>query len=294
MSRFFLMLAPFVLGFLSTKAQKGSADESGALDNTLLWKISGKDLKGTSYLFGTIHMICSEDYLWTEAMNRAFGATQQVVMELDMDNPNLQMEMSRGMMLEPGKTLADYFTEAEYARLNQFSKDSLGVPLDMFQGMEPFTLLSVFMIKTVSCDIPDSYEGNLVKMAADQEKEVLGLESVAEQMSVFESMDAATIKNYLLDMAQDWESAKDQYAQLVAAYKAQNINQLHRLVAESPEVGGQLDAFLYDRNKNWIPLIGKMAAEKSTFFAVGAGHLGGDQGVIRLLQEAGYTVEPVQ
>lgn len=289
------MLAPFVLGLFAAKAQKATiAAEGTPLENSLLWKISGKDLSAASYLFGTIHLICPEDYTWTDAMSRAFGSAEQVVMELDMDDPNLQVEMSRGMMLDPGQSLKDYFTEEEYRRLNQFSTDSLGMPLEVFQGMEPFTLLSIFMIKTVACDIPASYEGNLVKMAAEQQKEVLGLESVSDQLQIFESMDVASIKSYLLDMAKNWDSARGQYTELVAAYKAQDITKLHRLVAESPEVAGQLDAFLYDRNEKWIPLMREIASDKPTFFAVGAGHLGGSRGVIRLLRAAGYTVEPVE
>src|SRR5690606_13999045 len=128
----------------------------------------------------------------------------------------------------------------------------------------------------------------------EQQKDVLGLESVSDQLQIFESMDVASIKSYLLDMAKNWDSARGQYNELVAAYKAQDITKLHRLVAESPEVAGQLDAFLYDRNEKWIPLMREIASDRPTFFAVGAGHLGGSRGVIRLLRAAGYTVEPVE
>jgi uncharacterized protein YbaP (TraB family) len=48
---------------------------------------------------------------------------------------------------------------------------------------------------------------------------------------------------------------------------------------------------LKKRNQNWIPVMGRMMAEKPTLFAVGAGHLGGKSGVVALLRKAGYRVE---
>jgi uncharacterized protein YbaP (TraB family) len=40
--------------------------------------------------------------------------------------------------------------------------------------------------------------------------------------------------------------------------------------------------------------MGIQMQKESTFFAVGAGHLGGAQGVIALLREAGYTVTAIK
>ena len=53
------------------------------------------------------------------------------------------------------------------------------------------------------------------------------------------------------------------------------------------------ELLLVRRNENWIPVMERIMREGSAFFAVGAGHLGGPKGVVNLLRQAGYTVEPV-
>jgi uncharacterized protein YbaP (TraB family) len=59
-------------------------------------------------------------------------------------------------------------------------------------------------------------------------------------------------------------------------------------------MAGYEDLLLINRNKNWIPVMEKAMSTQATFFAVGAGHLPGKDGIISLLRNAGYTVNPVE
>jgi len=54
------------------------------------------------------------------------------------------------------------------------------------------------------------------------------------------------------------------------------------------------DALIYNRNANWAKLMPQIMADKATFFAVGAGHLPGEKGVLQLLKNAGYMIEGVK
>lgn len=97
----------------------------------------------------------------------------------------------------------------------------------------------------------------------------------------------------LMETVNDMEGMKKIFAKLVGVYKTQDIEALHEMIAE--QSGGEEFAqfMIYKRNKNWIPKIGELAKDKTTFFAVGSGHLGGELGVVNLLKEAGYTVTPI-
>jgi uncharacterized protein YbaP (TraB family) len=66
------------------------------------------------------------------------------------------------------------------------------------------------------------------------------------------------------------------------------------MMGEEESLGGYEDLLLVTRNKNWIPVMGEMMKTQPVFFAVGAGHLGGKNGVIALLRQEGYTVVPVK
>ena len=65
----------------------------------------------------------------------------------------------------------------------------------------------------------------------------------------------------------------------------------HNQCDSTPEEEDQL---INDRNANWIKLMPQIMKDKATFFAVGAGHLPGDKGVLTLLKNAGYTIEGVK
>ena len=75
-------------------------------------------------------------------------------------------------------------------------------------------------------------------------------------------------------------------------YKSQDIEAMSRMLGSSDETDlAKYESMLITtRNSNWIPIMKKMMQEKVTFFAVGAGHLGGEKGVVNLLRKAGYKV----
>ena len=90
------------------------------------------------------------------------------------------------------------------------------------------------------------------------------------------------------------KSGEDELAPLIRLYKKQNIDSIYQYIHTQSAGTDNFEAALLDtRNRNWIPVISKKAKEKVTFFAVGAGHLGGKRGVIQLLRDAGYTVRPL-
>ena len=90
------------------------------------------------------------------------------------------------------------------------------------------------------------------------------------------------------------EESKNEFLKLVSLYDNEDIEGLLKLMTESDDMTGKFAEELLDRrNQNWIPVIEQMAKEKATFFGVGAMHLPGDKGVIKLLRTAGFNVEPV-
>ena len=132
-----------------------------------------------------------------------------------------------------------------------------------------------------------------MEMAKAGEKEVLGLETVLDQVNAMGRVPYAKQAELLLESVDDMDGMKKMFAELVATYRSQDIEALHKMITD--QAGGEeIAEFMIDeRNKNWIPKIGELAKEKSTFFAVGSGHLGGEHGVIKLLQGAGYTLRPI-
>ena len=238
-------------------------------------------------------MLCPGDYLWTGAMKTSLATCDKVCFELDMDDPGLLAAAGAGMMDTSGKSLRDYFSPEQYARLRQFVLDSLGADLSMMQMMKPVMLQTLFLTKAVNCAFPVSYEANIMEEARKSRKEVIGLETVEEQLDVFQSIPDDSAASMVLKMADSFAESRHEFAQMLASYKAQDLPALYTLVSQSEELGDQLGAFLDDRNKKWISRIERHAQAGPVFFAVGAAHLYGEAGVISLLRKQGYTLTPV-
>jgi uncharacterized protein YbaP (TraB family) len=262
-------------------------------DKSLLWKISGNGLKETSYLFGTIHMICKDQFFMDEKIENALAASKVLAMELNMADPNLMAEMQQ-LSVNPGmENIKGEFTEEQSAALDKFLKDSYGAGLDQLGVLKPMVLSSMVLIKMLPCTEQSSYEMFFTEKAKSQDKPVKGLETVAFQMGVFDQIPQKLQIDELGKMVTDPEGMEE-FEKLVGAYLDQDIDKLFGLITENEMFQEYGDLLLEERNKNWIPKIEEMVKEQATFIAVGSGHLGSETGVINLLRKAGYTVEALK
>lgn len=264
------------------------------LENSLLWEISGKQLEQPSYLFGTIHMTCDAT-LDSDVLN-ALDNTSLLVLELDMDDPNLQMKMMQGVYMKDGRSLKDLLNEDDYAILSTFIKEELGVSIDLLSQMKPFLLSAMFYPKLLGCSV-QSYEMKLMEVASAQNEEVLGLETVEEQMKVFDDIPYEDQAYDLLRSAKDnLAYDKETFMKLLELYKNEDIEGMHKLMEADKNLttSQHQDKMLDERNKKWISKIEEFSKAQPTFYGVGAAHLAGKNGVIQLLRDAGYSVEAVK
>jgi hypothetical protein len=262
--------------------------------NALLWEISGTGLQQPSYLFGTIHMICKEDFAFSEIAKQKFNASKQVYLEFDMDDPKLQPVMMGLMQLPGNESLRNKLGENNFNKLDSFLKKQTNMNLAVFDRFKPMMVMSLLAQRILSCAAMESYEMNFVKMASEQKKELLGLERVEDQVAVFDAIPDSLEIRSIMNMVNDFESQKKEFTRMSSLYKAQNLESLYQLLVASPEMMGSQELLLDRRNRNWIPIMESAMKKSSTFFAVGAGHLAGSQGVLELLRKQGYKVKPIQ
>lgn len=271
----------------------GIANAQNNKNNTLLWKISGNGLAKPSYLFGTIHITC--DATLSEKVKTALNNTEQLCLELDMDDPNMQTEMMSRMMMKDGITMKSLATPEDFKIVDDFLKAEVGFSAEILNTLKPFMITAMLYPKMLPCEM-QSVETELMKISKTQNEEVLGLESISEQLEVF---DAISYKDQMDELVKTAKSdLKRDTAELNAMldlYKSENVEAMVEFTQKSDNVmtSKYADVMLNDRNRNWISRIDKIAKGKPTFFGVGAAHLGGKEGVIALLRKAGFKVEPV-
>ncbi len=267
---------------------------SFAQQQSLLWQISGNGLAKPSYLYGTIHLICEADMQMSEALKQKFAQSEKLFLEMDMSDHNTIAKAQQLSMLPEHKTLRSFFkNDAEYARVDNFFSNTAGVPLSFLAKMKPFALVSILYAKCLPCMLPASYELSFIEMAKAQQKQIVGLETVEEQMAVVDKMTDAAQRKMLLSMVDSFETAKQSTHQLVQLYKQQKLDSLYTVAINNPDMIFSKNFFLDDRNKKWIPRLEKAIHNNSCFIAIGAAHLAANLGVINLLRQKGYTIEPL-
>ena len=264
------------------------------LENSLLWELSGNGLTNSSYIYGTIHMTC--DATLDAFTKTALDKTKLLVLEVDMDDPSMQANMMKGIYMKNNTNIKDLVSIEEYELISTFIKEQMGMPLEALSTMKPFFLTAMFYPKLLGCTT-QSYEEALMSIAHKQGEEVLGLETIEEQLNVFDSIPYKDQAEDLLSSAKD-SLAYDimAFEKLMTLYNNKNIEGMITMMAEdkSRNTSKHMDKMLNNRNKNWIPKIEEFAKSQPTFFGVGAAHLAGDSGIIKLLRAAGYTVKAVQ
>ncbi len=289
--KFFNLLIPFAFLY-SCKAQPKLP--SATDENTLLWEISGKGIK-TSYLYGTFHLMCNNDIVFSNNMKAAVKAVNEVYFELDLDDPASTFGAMLFMNMNEGKKLQDLYTPEEFERLSNYFNDSLHTPIALMQRMKPLFLQSMLYPKMMPCKNLSGVDMEILKIAKAEKKEIKGLENIQFQASVFDSIPYKEQAQLLLKSIDSLEKDETEFDLMLNNYKSQNLLKLESSVSDN-EFGSaeNLELMLYSRNRNWVAQLKDILPEKSVFIAVGAGHLVGNNGVIDLLRKAGYTLRPIQ
>lgn len=263
------------------------------LKKSLLWEISGMSLEKSSYLYGTIHMSCEVNL--NQDVQDALDETTLLVLELDMDDPELQRGIMSGVYMKDDQDIKNLVSEEDYDIISTFVKEQIGMPLDALSTIKPFFITAMFYPKLLGCPIK-SYEQALMDVAHQQNEEVLGLETVEEQLEVFDQIPYSDQAADLLRSAKDnLAYDKESFERLLEYYSNQDIEGMIEIMEEDKNLSTtkHRDKMLDDRNKKWISKIGEYSIKQPTFYGVGAAHLAGENGLIKLLRKAGYTVEAV-
>jgi uncharacterized protein len=295
-----------LLGFVACKSsQKVSytPEKIVPTDNSLLWRISGNGLKQASYLYGTIHLIPKDELKLSEVTLSLLERSERIVFEIDMKemtNVFAQFSVMGKVFMKNGKTLKDVMPAQDYAVVHAALVEK-GMGAGMFERMKPM-FLSMLLLQGEEGESAQqgkttSVEMELYRVARKSRIKSGGLETTDYQLGIFDKIPYEAQANMLLKALKDAESGTegpDSFAEMVRLYKTEDITGMQKMVSSQEQgLSEYEDLLLGNRNRNWIPIMGEMMKAQPTFFAVGAGHLGGGEGVVALLRKAGYRVEAV-
>jgi len=301
---FWFLPALALFGCKSSEKTTYSPETIVPTENALLWKISGNGLKKSSYLFGTIHMIPKDEFKLSAATWSALDNAKRVAFEIDMKemtNFRTQLGLMTKAFMPGGKTLKDLLTPEDYLFVRK-KMDEKGLPAGMFERMKPMFLSTMFSSGEDAGGNPmegngdmTSVEMELYRAAKKRDIESAGLETASYQMAIFDSIPYEAQAKMLVESLRSTDtdhSGESELDKMLQMYRNQDITAMQSMISgDESGMSDYEDVLLNKRNRNWIAVMGRFMKDKPTFFAVGAGHLGGPSGVVALLRKEGYRVE---
>lgn len=280
----------------------------------LLYKISGNGLNTPSYIVGTYHLAPASYVDSIPGARVALETAEQVCGELSMDEMSSlegTQKVMAAMMLPDGQSLKDVLSEEEFAKLDAFMADVMGVGLSnpmvgaQLGKMTPMAIATQLQLLQYMKMTPGFNPNALIDSyfqteASKNGKPVIGFETMDFQISVlYKGRSIERQKVQLMCMIDNREYELMMMKTLTEAYFAQDIAKLLEVTEE--KLGNKCDstpeedeALIYGRNADWAEKMPAIMGDKSTLFVVGAAHLPGERGVLELLKKKGYAVEAVK
>lgn len=253
---------------------------------TLLWRISGKDLKEPSYLFGTMHVKDKRVFGFSDSVMLAIKKCKSFALEIHPDS-TVKMLFDFLGNRDTSWDLHKMLTKGEYEKLSKKFEARNGYK--MRDNMNPVLAETMMEPEHSKPDDKESFvDAYLYGIARSMHKSMYGLENISYQLNkAFGSKDQ--IKQRLLGLLENGGDEMNNSEQLIKIYSTGNLQNIQKYINQHAPADSELIA----RNKVMATGIIKHAREAPIFVAVGAAHLPGDDGVIALLRNEGYTVEPV-
>lgn len=274
----------------------------------LLWKISGKGLEKPSYIFGIHHLsplsIIDSIAAMPQAMNETAQVYGEVVMSETMTSA-FKQNMHRQLTLPPDTTLQSLFTPQQYEELGKVVKENMMADIAMLSQYKPAAISLELFSRLYSKHTPgynpqEQLDTYFQQQALQQGKKVGGLETPQVQLDLlFNSPTLQRQAELFYCTASDIDRTIEKSKRLIAAYEKQDLDELLKLMEERDgnscdPLPGEMKALLDNRNKAWAEKMPAIMAEAPTLFVVGAGHLPGKQGVLKLLKQQGYQIEALK
>lgn len=268
-----------------TPAQAQQAIEAAG---PALWMVADEDT--TIYLFGTVHAL-PEDVDWLdERITTAFDASDELVTEVDLTEPGaMAQELVTSALLPEGQTLRSLLTP-EQTEIYETALQRINVPPAMFDPFEPW--YAGLIISTAPLFQQGYSQDSGVEFVLDKRagttKSKDELESIAYQLSLFDSLPMESQLKFLMDAAEDVDRIKPMLDAMVAEWLDGDAEGLASLMNDGLTDPLLADQLLYERNRNWAKWIdNRMKAPGTVFLAVGAGHLAGEGSVQEELARMG-------
>ena len=255
--------------------------------NNLLWKVERVDCPKPSFLFGTMHVKDKKAFQFLSLIQKRIIDCDAFATEFNLEEAKFSAN-SEMLNLPEGTLLEDLIPPKKFVKANKYFTKITGYDLKLFNTSLPMMLTNLMAERFLSQDMAVSLDELLWNFAKENDRIILGVETLAEQLEIMQKIPLELQVKSFLDAVKNIKAFRKATLKITEVYQSGDILKLQKMSKKS--IGGLRKILLYDRNIIMADRIGKMMEEQSIFIAIGAGHLAGKKGVLRLLKQQGYKL----
>jgi uncharacterized protein YbaP (TraB family) len=273
-----------------------------SLNAQLLWKIEGNGLSKPSYLFGTHHLIPVNFLETVPGVFQAFNETETVIGEILMYSIEASEQIMQSAMLPQGVTMENLLTAKDWALVDFELQQTMRMGLRELGLMRPAMINILYtgeLYKRTAKIAEDIQLDSYFQMLALQaDKKIIGLETVEQQLEVLFGNSLQHEAEVLVKSVRMRDEVIAGIQEMNALYKAGKIEELIKMAQNQDSPLAMTEEELVrindNRNHEWMRNLPDLIRTSPSFIAVGALHLGGENGLINLLRKQGFRVTAVK
>ena len=293
-SSVFLFLFVVVFTGVSSLAPARVYGQSGSS----VWKIS-KD-GNTVFLGGSIHILRNEDFPLPEEFNRAFEESSILVLEANIDElsePGVLQYLMQRMILPEGKTLQSVLNSEVYDLLKEKCAE-YGIPAESVSRLKPSMVVMIISVAEIAKHgfVEQGVDAFYFEKAKETKMPVEFLETVETQINILVAMGDGYENDFVKYSLEDMDTSLNDLLAMISAWKTGASEYTDSDLAEMQEEWPVFYKILVlDRNHAWLPLLeAYLTTEPVEFIIAGVAHMHGPDGLLRLLEDRGCTVEQLK
>lgn len=261
-----------------------------------VWQVS--DGHNTLYIGGTLHLLSADDYPLPEAYDQAYQKADTLVFETDMQavsSAAFATKMMQQNTYAPGQSLADDLNAKTLQKLSDYLARN-GLPEAQLMQLKPAMLgLTLTMLEYQKVGLTSQGVDAYYHTKAQQDgKPQDWFETPDEQLSYITSMAEGQENEFVQYTLEDLGELSNLITPLTRDWRKGDVQGLYDLMISDlttryPKVH---DDLLVSRNNNWLPkLKALMQTPETEFVLVGTLHLPGEEGILAMLEEQGFTLK---
>lgn len=264
---------------------------------TTLWEISGNGLQKSSYVYGIINFMPKKDFhIPIEVKNSLKNC--EVFATKTMINNSTKSKFNKAVRIPNDGWINDYLTDDELNKLRLLLLLDFKVKEhayhDFYSRLQPIILVTATTALSLGDEIVYT-EDALSKLAKKNHMRFDELGTIQEEISAFEKFPIEDQVEALKHTINDFDKHIEEYNQLVKSYvEDKDLKKVKDETLKATNESKNFKKVYYDdRLKNWMPGLRKMISNRSTFIAIGAPYLAGEQNLVSMLQDEGYNVKAI-